>query len=236
MEVCSMVVKRIYITTLALCIWLAVVCQTRFYLPLAAFTSDVTPTISPATWTSSGSSVVRQMKPSYPANGIQTALAIAVDNSSSTASTLFVRFVSEPLAAQTISGNIRGQIRASVASTTGCTAITKIVVTVVDPLGAIRATLFNGASGSSTIPTTLTNRFVPASTALTPFACNTGDRIVCEVGMVRTAGVTARTGNYSFGYTTVTDLAVDETTTTGNSPWIEFSNTILLNHGMPPGR
>lgn len=206
---------------------------TRLYLPLAAFTSDVTPNISAATWTSSASSTVRQMKPFYPPAGAQTAMTLAVDNSSSTASTLFVRFVSEPLAAQTISGNIRGQIRMLVASTTGCTAITKLVVTVVDPLGAIRATLFNGSSGSSTIGTTSTNRFTPASTALTSFACNTGDRLVFEVGIVRTAGTTARNGSISFGYTSATDLPVDETTTATNSPWIEISNDVLFNHGMP---
>lgn len=200
---------------------------TRFYLPLAAFTSDITPNIS-GNWTNSGSSTVRQTKPNYTAGGAQTSMTVAVDNSSSTASTLFVRFVSEALAAQTISGNIRGQLRALVASTTGCTAITKVVATIVNSSGTIRATLFNGSSGSSTIPTSLTNRFIPASTALTSFACNTGDRLVFEVGLVRTAGTTARNGSLSFGYTSATDLPVDETTTATNNPWIEISNTVTF--------
>lgn len=207
---------------------------TRFYLPASGTTSDVTPTIS-GEWTSSGSSVVRQAKTAWgPTSGANTSLT--VNNSSSTASTLFVRYVSEPLAAQTISGNLTGQARLSLSSATGCTAITKIVVTVVDILGNIRSTLFNGASGSSAITTTQTNRFFPASTALSSFACNTGDRLVFEMGIVRTAGTTSRTGNIAYGSTNGgTDLPINETTTTGNNPWIEISNTILFNHGMPVG-
>lgn len=233
MEVCKLVVKLL--TILILLLSQISYAQTRFYFAASGFNSvsDVTPTISGGgAWTASAGSVVRLARTSMGGTtGANTSLT--VDNSSSTASTLFVRYVSEPLAAQTISGNVRGQIRMNLSSATGCTAIPKIVVTVVDILGNIRATLFNGTSGATAITSTMTNRFSPASAALTSFACNTGDRIVFEIGIVRTAGTTSRTGNIAFGYTSGgTDLPVDQTTTAGNNPWIEISNAVTFNRGL----
>lgn len=208
---------------------------TRVYFPSSS-TADITPTKS-GSWTTSSAAVFYGQTLISDFAGrtftnIVSATSVTIDNSSSTASTMVGYFISPRLQAQAISGNINGQFRMSISSATGCTAITKLVVTVVDQFGNIVATLFNGVSGSTAITATTTNRFCPASAAISSFTCNTGDRLVFEIGIVRTAGVTSRTGTFSYGHTNTTDLPVDETDAAAHNPWVEFSNGIIWNHGI----
>ncbi len=198
---------------------------TRFYLP-ASGNPPFTPSVGSG-WTASGSSVVRPMSTVKS----QTAMAsttIAVDNSSSTASTLFVRFISPMLAAQTISGNLTGQALFSIANATGATTVSRIQVTIVNSAGTVQSTLLAGTSGAATLTTTATNKNVPASVALSSQTCAAGDRVVVEMGIIRTAGTTARNGTIVFGDNAASDLAIDTTTTTQNNPWVEFSGNLTF--------
>src|ERR1043166_7253711 len=96
----------------------------------------VTPTVSTGNWTSqpagvaSGSCLISDFSKTFDA--AQTTNTVALANGSASDSTLVWKFVSPCLAAQTISGNLRGQFRCNISGTTGSTAITKMVVTVLD--------------------------------------------------------------------------------------------------------
>jgi hypothetical protein len=145
---------------------------------------------------------------------------------------LLRQYYSEPLAAQTISGTVGGQIRAyeSNAAADFCIAVTARVVSADGATS--RGTLFSYFPGSLASefagPSTLTNRYAPpAGTALSSVDALDGDRIVIEIGFRSfNTSTTAYTGYMSFGDAAASDLAVDETTTTANNPWIEFSGTI----------
>lgn len=165
--------------------------------------------------------------------GTTNTLTITVDFSSGTASTLFSRHISEPLAAQTISGNVKAQIRGDVSSVTGCTAFTKTIINVVNPAGAIVAVLLGATNGNSALPGgSIVNRSCPPSTALSSYTCKTGDRVVMELGIVRTSGTTSRTGILSYVSSQGSDLAEDNTSTGGANSWVEFSNTLKFNSGI----
>lgn len=205
--------------------------QTRIYMPVTSG-SDVTPQISTGYWTSTSANTVRQWVSPAQTGGSATYGPITLDATSASASTLFVQYVSPPMAAQTISGNIKGQFR-GVLSAASVTIFTQVVVTVVDPAGNIVATLLGATPGNSTLTATSTNKMTPPSTALTPYTCNTGDRIVIEIGMVRSVGTNARTGSIVFGMSVTTD-APEDNTSTGSTfkGWMEFSNTLQFNHGI----
>jgi hypothetical protein len=210
---------------------------TRVYFPSGSSSADVTPTVS-SNWTSSiGINFYGQILLSdFPRTFTTVANTsnVTINNSSSTASQAFGYYVSAPLAAQTFAGNIKGQFRFSISSPTGCTCIPKLVITVVDPLGAIRTTLFDSGSsgGGSSITATATNRNCSVSLALTGFTCNTGDRLCFEIGVIRTAGTTSRTGQFTNGHANTSDFPEDNTTTNAFNGWVEFSGGIIWNHGI----
>lgn len=143
------------------------------------------------------------------------------------------RGVSHPLKAQTISGTIKGQIRCSQGTAAGDYTLA-VAVKIIQPDGTDRAVLL--AVTASDLPTshematTLTNRsFRDASEnlsiSLTSQSVSDGDMLVVELGFKNGAGsnvsctLEPRTDSGS-------DLAEDDSTTTANNSWIEFSGTI----------
>lgn len=197
---------------------------TRFYCE-ATGTPAITPSIG-GTWVSTASAIIR------PINVVKAGTTIATTtisvNATALSATLFYRGVSQPLEAQTISGTVAGQFRMRMANVSGATTVSRIHITVVNSSGTVVATLLSGTSGANTLTTTLTNRNTPASVAISSYACAAGDRISIEVGIIRTAGTTARNGDISFGSSAATDLAIDNTTTTANNPWVEFSANLTF--------
>jgi hypothetical protein len=155
---------------------------------------------------------------------------IAVDNSSGTATTLYYRGVSPALTAQTISGTVTGYFRMSVVNVTGCTAQSRVKITVVNPAGTIVATLVAITSGASNLTNTLTSYQVLNAAAISSYACADGDRIVVEIGIGRSAGTTARNGDVSFGSSSATDISAAGSTT-ANNPVITFSGNISFYKG-----
>jgi hypothetical protein len=215
-------------------LWLVSIGQTRFYTDnsTSLIASDITPSVS--TWTNTSGSLVSRPKLTIKPVSTVSAFSLAVDNSSSTATTCYYRITTPALVAQTISGTVKGQFLFALSSATGCTAQPRVKITVVNYQGTVVATLLSMWSGSNNITATATNRFCPPSgTALSSYSCADGDRIVIEIGIGRSAGTTARNGNIRFGTTTAGDLPEDETTTTTNlSGWVEFSNTVKYYQGV----
>lgn len=185
-----------------------------------------------STWTASGSAILTQANPTGFKTGTTIAsTTIAVNNSSGTATTLFGQFVSPALEAQTISGTITGYARMSVASVTGCTAQSRVKITVIDRTGAVVATLVAITSGASNLTTTLTSYQILNAAAISSYSCAKGDRICIEIGIGRSAGTTARNGTVSFGTSSATDITAAGSTT-ANNPVLTFSGNITFQKGM----
>lgn len=214
---------------IGLLISLSAFSQTKFYIQDQE-NSDVQPATSG--WTSSGSAIVKRMFPTGTKYSVTMAsTTLAVDNSSGTATTQFIRAVSPALKAQTISGTVTGYFRMSIANATGATTQSRTKITVVNRAGTVVATLVNITSGASNLTTTLTSYQVLNAAAITSYACADGDRIVLEVGIGRSTGTTARNGVVSFGTDSATDISAAGSTT-ANNPNITFSNTLTFLKGV----
>jgi len=155
-----------------------------------------------------------------------------------------VMLVLPGLAAQNVSGNLKGQMRMNenvIAMDAGVQCSAKIwrpstqayVATLLanNNYGAISAT--PGAVGYE-LAVTLTNRKVPSGwsgsgAALTATDVLEDDCIVIEVGVrFFEAGASSRTSQLQLHQNNGTDLPEDETTTTSNDPWFEFSDTLTF--------
>jgi hypothetical protein len=146
------------------------------------------------------------------------------------------RTIIGPLAAKTITGDIKGQMRGE-ESNAGANATLAIAVKIVTPAGVDRAVLLaQTASDSATVPfellTAITNRKFYNVTETTPIpltsgAAVAGDYLVIEWGF-RSATAQSRNITLSYGNNSVTDLPEDTTTTAANNPWWEFSFAVAV--------
>jgi hypothetical protein len=143
------------------------------------------------------------------------------------------QFCCPPLkGAQTISGFVKGQMRAR-ESDPSCDMSRAVSIRVVSNDGLTeRGILLSDFQSSLTseFDTTQTDRSFPPNSALTPLACQDGDRIVVEIGYRAFNTV----GGNLYGYvwfnnsSATDDLPEDETTTDNLCPWIEFSQDIVF--------
>lgn len=150
------------------------------------------------------------------------------------------RFISDPLAAQTVSGMVKGQVMC-LEFDGASNARSQLVMRVVSNDGlTVRGTLVaaQAAALSSEWAVGLRNRKAPLAAlspvAVTPVVAQSGDRIVIEVGaLVGDNGVD--TVEMSFSDNQVSDLPEDETSlSTAGDPWIEISANLFavaVTHG-----
>lgn len=165
-------------------------------------------------------------------------------SSSSTLDALVGQFVSEPLAAQNISGDVKGVIRA-MQSTADSDMRAQMVIRVLSyDFQTVRGTLLahDVSALTSEFALTLTNRKFPlawtgSGATLTSVAAQDGDRLVIEVGFrAHNTSTANRTGSLDFGDSSGSDLAEDEVSTTQGNPWIEFSATLTFLTGRTASR
>lgn len=209
---------------------------TRFYLPSTG-TAAVSPAFD-AAWNDVSAVVPR---PTSATKGTSAFVEIT-DTETSTSSGWDValgQFISAPLAAQTISGNALGYIRAR-ENNAAANARSQMVIRVVSGDGlTIRGTLLAQSTDTTnvnewvatTTPSAARNSRVPRlgyATTLTPVAVQQGDRLVIEVGgrAVNTASTSYALSMW-FGENAV-DLAANETGIVDGAPWIEFDSPILF--------
>ncbi len=137
------------------------------------------------------------------------------------------QYISDPLAAQTIlSGTtVNTQVRSNVNVVTSTTANMQLRIFL---YSAGVFTLINGVNPGTNLTATLTNRQV-ADAISSNVTVLDGDRLIMEIGWFYTAGTnTTRTVINSFGSNSATDLPINNTTTTADNPWVEFSQTLLF--------
>jgi hypothetical protein len=164
-------------------------------------------------------------------NSGDTVTSVTSDASSAVQDILVRQFVSPPLLAQTITGNVKGQIRGN-ESNAAADGVVSLSVQVYSNDGTVlRGTLLaetHPSLSGNEYTTTLTNRNHLVSTALSSLTVLQGDRLVVHVGWHQGAVSASRTVVQSFGSSSATDLAEDQTTTTANNPWIEFDTAISV--------
>jgi hypothetical protein len=143
------------------------------------------------------------------------------------------QYVSDPLKAQTLSGNLKGQFQC-LEELANCNLFLTVKVLVCSNDGSTTQATLLAITRDTTneLATSLTNRNFP-STALSSFACADGDRLVLEIGLggsitSGTGGVVGHNGSIRWGCSAAGgDLPEDDAATgTTLRPWMEFSNTI----------
>ena len=199
-----------------------------FYDPVAVPT--ITPTFDAAVWDQTSAAVRRSLSTTATANTMaEVTFADAETSATNNWDVLLVQAISPPLAAQTISGAISGQIRCSETDALA-NMVGHVNIRAFDGTGTTsRGTILDVADPTEFVLTTLTNRKFPVSTAPTSTDVSEGDVVVVEIGYraVNTA-VTSWSGTVSLGRGATTDLAVDESGTTAINPWIEFADNLLF--------
>jgi hypothetical protein len=199
---------------------------TRYYLQ-ASVTGAVSPTFSPA-WTLTTSADRRTMLPAKVNNAIASK---ATTTTTAINDVLNRQFVGPPLqSGQTISGTVKGQLRGSEsnADNDGVAAIRIFVADISGTVvqGTLLELTYPVLSGNE-YTTSLVNRNTPISTSISSYTTQEGDRIVVEIGEHKYTGtVTARSVTQSFGDNSASDMSEDQTSTTANNPWVEFSTTL----------
>lgn len=166
-----------------------------------------------------------------------------VGNTNTSTEQLIAQYVSATLAAQTLSGTIKGQVRATTNSigagalsfrvakcASDGTSVTEILAITVSPDAA-------GAAPPAFETGTAENRRFEGSPANTfsidvgSTAISANDRLILEIGYLEGSANPIHINTLVFGDDSGTDLAEDETTTTANNPWAEFSATISFAGG-----
>ena len=149
------------------------------------------------------------------------------------------QYVSDPIAAQTISGTIKGQVRCT-ESNGAVNGTVAVSIRIVSNDGATeRGTLLaisasdNTAATPPEMATSITNRRLQdvnesASLALTNQTAENGDRIVIELGYREVYANTNRNASLNFGDNSASNLPEDDADTNVYNPWVEFSQTIIF--------
>lgn len=200
---------------------------TRLYLP-SDVAADVAPVASGA-WTSTAQAVNRLLA----ATKQNTALGLGTEIGpiANSEQHLDRNYVSAPLAAQTISGSVSGQLLSvCMGGPTALRCRTEIYVVSEDGATLRGVLLSLGASGSTNyINRNDIRNLTWFSEALDASVdAEAGDRLVVSFGY-RNYNTTALTAQSKYGDPTATsDLPVDETTTSDGDGWIEFSQTLTF--------
>ncbi len=149
------------------------------------------------------------------------------------------QFASPPLAAQEISGTVKGQFLC-LEEADGLGLYAQCVIRVVSANGSVvRGTLLAAhaeALSSEWSGLGARNRKTPLAAIspanLTPVTAQEGDRLVIEVGFRQDIEVTGADGFIRFG-AAGSDLAENETSSSGD-PWMEFSGDIAFGAEAAP--
>lgn len=204
---------------------------TRFYLDQTGAPAFI-PAFS-AGWEVTGQgtrSVLTTMKPG------DATIASRSDSTGTDEDVIAVQFTSGPMTAQTISGFVKGQIRAS-ASNADDDWRAQMRVYVVSGDGAtVRGVLLDfdeSALTSEFSAAVLTNRKFPlawtgSGAALTPVNAEDGDRLVVEIGARTHVAGSGNSYSLEFRANATSDLPEDETSTDPFNSWVEFDHNFSL--------
>ncbi|MFC1559854.1 hypothetical protein ACFLZ2_01125 [Candidatus Margulisiibacteriota bacterium] len=219
--------KKFILLLMVLILSLPSFAATRFYLPSAG-APEITPAYD-ATWnytTDADRVRLARFKTNSAMNDTKATAGSGVDSTSA----LNRQYISDPIAPQTITGTVQGQVR-GLEGGVNDNRVSAVLIRVVSNDGTVvRGTLLNltypALTAANEYTLTMENRYTPVSTAVNSVTAQSGDRIVIEIG----AFIYKKNGNSTqgFGDSAVADLPIDQTTVTQSNPWIEFSQDIMF--------
>lgn len=230
-------IPRIFISIILLLAFCLLPCvlaaQTRVYLPSSG-AAAVSPSFN-AGWEDTGGADRLALAVASGGATAQTGKTVTDSNNTTDTDQVARQYVSPPLnGAQTISGNVKGQIKVS-ESSNAQNAASEIVAYIVSNDGStVRGVLLDFYTGilSSEFSTSVVNRKFPRSAAspvtLSSVSAQDCDRLVIEIGSRNYSTGTGATQTYTFGDDSASDLAENETQSTVADPWVEFSGTIAF--------
>lgn len=211
---------------------------TRFYLPSTG-TADISPAFD-ASWDVTTNADRLAMVTTRINSAMTTKSGVGDTNIN--VDQLLRQYISAGLAAQTLSGTIKGNMRmVSSAIGNGVLAV-RVAKCASDGSGVteILAIQFSSDTGAAPPATaaSLTNRRLEQgsndfSLDLTSTSFSAGDRLIVELGYRDLSSNAARIVSTNFGDDAASDLPEDETTTTADNPWVEFSADITFSGSTP---
>ena len=216
---------------------------TRLFFP-DSVAAPVTPPAAASTWEhiNAGSNAIQKLLQAADSSTLTT-----VDYSPDTSDdlnnfdSLHRQYVSDPLTAQTFSGNVTAQFQCLETANNDNLFLTLKILVCNNSGTTTQATLLAITRATSKeCGTSIENRTFP-STALSGFTCIAGDRLVVEVGLggnitSGTGGTIGHNGSIRWGCNaSAGDLPVDETTTTSTRrAWVEFSVNVPFDTPITP--
>lgn len=204
---------------------------TRFYFPVST-ASDLTPSFD-AGWEDTSEALRRQLARTKGSSAITLGSQIGPWTANNTTQALDRQYVSEPLAAQTISGTVSGQLMVREYATGDNADQSWLGIFVCNSSGSKVATLLTLAARGPVLEfisnATHRNKTLAAAIALTSYSCAAGDRIVVEIGYGCSGATASPEASAKWGEN-ATDLPANETQTTDGAGWVELSGTIAYLH------
>ena len=206
---------------------------TRFYW--GQVITAPAPTFS-ATWSAPGSTPTRLLMRTVKRKATVTPIvASATETTAAILNKQAVQLISMPLAAQTITGTVKGYALFSESDTAQDCRV-QCEIRIISQGGTVRGTLLASDIGglSSEFTATPTNRRIPllaATNTLTSVTAQEGDYLVVEIGhRTNISSPTSYTVTVRWNDDPgSTDLPEDETDTdTAKAPWIEFSQDLVV--------
>ena len=205
---------------------------TRFYLPSTG-TAPITNVSVSANWEVDS----HGKKPCYTSKQSSAMTSFSITDADETDQDhCRLQFVSPPIAAATITvQTIKMQIRCSETNAQNQMFVALSVRVVSLDGTTVRGTVLDVTRDNlEMVLTTLTNRQFTATTS--SVVASENDRLIFEIGMGGDPTDELSAGHDSrvnVGDDSGTDLAEDNGTTTANNPWIELSDTLVINAEPP---
>jgi len=205
--------------------------STRLYLV------NYSPVVSPAFdagWQQTSGAGRWQMSPDKDSTSVASQVSSSENTATSPWDVLFLQAVSAPLdGAQTVSGTLKGQFRATEFATDADYRAQLLAKVVSRDGSSVTGTslAFDTGALSSEFATTATNRQFPRGGAqtLTSVSANAGDRLVIEIGYrSHNSHTTGRLAQLYTRQDDTTDLPENETATAANNSWLEYSANLTF--------
>ncbi len=196
---------------------------TRFYLTQRV--PIYTPTVNAGWNVTTGNAVWMMIR--YINGDAATQPASGVTGAAAVRKLLIRQFVSQPLLPQTMNGTVTGQIRMSMSSVVSRTGQGFVYFRILNGDGTVSSEVGTLTTTDLTAGGTV-NRTLIALT-LSSLSITAGQRFCFDVGWNYATGVnTATTASMDIRTAANNDLPVDNTSTAGSKPWIEFSQTVIF--------
>ena len=201
---------------------------TRFYLPASAAVTPISPTPD-AAWEDT-TLLARAVTDTVTISDAMATVSFTDITEDNNRDVLFRQYISPTLAAnQTITGAqaLKAQIRGSETALSNNMFVSVGVRILGSDGTTVRKTVLAVTRDNvELVLTTLTNRQYTATSAAGNYTTATGDRLVIEIGTGGLPIVGDNRSSLRFGDAAASDLAENDTATSDDRPWVEFTDTL----------